>query len=303
MAPKTASTWLATRWACSPKWSRSTWRKSWTSGPKCTASHFCHNGEKHSNFVWWSLFVRGVHGHMQGSRPWAWAENNLEVLMARVVGNTTEYAIQLNWVCHHKVSIGKVSAGAHFLHVFVVQWVQYGQLNVTFQIPTYLSCVYSNATSTKKKLSLDLDLLRLPVKWPLNCLCAVCVCVLFFSQERVQKRLRWWTGWRSTYTCWWCKSRQIHWCKTRELASHIWLCFGSFPSTNPRLRGTRYFWKTKPSLRTMWVTLIVRVIHMTAWPDWHHATTLSLVSTLPNLRSDYEDLTLSRACCCWSPDR
>ncbi|XP_077369209.1 kynureninase isoform X3 [Festucalex cinctus] len=28
----------------------------------------------------------GAHGHTEGSRPWAWAENNLEVLMARVVG-------------------------------------------------------------------------------------------------------------------------------------------------------------------------------------------------------------------------
>lgn len=30
---------------------------------------------------------RGAHGHVMGSRPWAWAENNLEALMAKVVGN------------------------------------------------------------------------------------------------------------------------------------------------------------------------------------------------------------------------
>ena len=30
---------------------------------------------------------RGVHGHTVGSRPWAWAENNIEQLMANVVGN------------------------------------------------------------------------------------------------------------------------------------------------------------------------------------------------------------------------
>ncbi|XP_042372918.1 kynureninase-like, partial [Plectropomus leopardus] len=27
----------------------------------------------------------GVHGHTEGSRPWAWAENNIEELMANVV--------------------------------------------------------------------------------------------------------------------------------------------------------------------------------------------------------------------------
>uniref|UniRef100_A0A3Q2YR65 Kynureninase n=1 Tax=Hippocampus comes TaxID=109280 RepID=A0A3Q2YR65_HIPCM len=38
----------------------------------------------------------GVHGHMQGSRPWAWAENNLEVLMARVVGALPEEVALMN---------------------------------------------------------------------------------------------------------------------------------------------------------------------------------------------------------------
>lgn len=33
-----------------------------------------------------SNFHRGVHGHTEGSRPWAWAENNIEELMAHVVG-------------------------------------------------------------------------------------------------------------------------------------------------------------------------------------------------------------------------
>lgn len=31
-------------------------------------------------------FHRGVHGHTEGSRPWAWAENNIQDLMAHVVG-------------------------------------------------------------------------------------------------------------------------------------------------------------------------------------------------------------------------
>lgn len=41
-----------------------------------------------SQIIFALIFVfRGVHGHTEGSRPWAWAENNLEGLMANVVGN------------------------------------------------------------------------------------------------------------------------------------------------------------------------------------------------------------------------
>uniref|UniRef100_A0A8C8JM38 Kynureninase n=1 Tax=Oncorhynchus tshawytscha TaxID=74940 RepID=A0A8C8JM38_ONCTS len=38
----------------------------------------------------------GVHGHVQGSRPWAWAENNIEGLMANVVGAKPEEVALMN---------------------------------------------------------------------------------------------------------------------------------------------------------------------------------------------------------------
>ncbi|KAF5890880.1 kynureninase, partial [Clarias magur] len=38
----------------------------------------------------------GAHGHVMGSRPWAWAENNLEALMAKVVGANPEEVALLN---------------------------------------------------------------------------------------------------------------------------------------------------------------------------------------------------------------
>ncbi|XP_071243357.1 kynureninase-like [Salvelinus alpinus] len=38
----------------------------------------------------------GVHGHVQGSRPWAWAENNIEELMANVVGAKAEEVALMN---------------------------------------------------------------------------------------------------------------------------------------------------------------------------------------------------------------
>uniref|UniRef100_A0A8C7XY74 Kynureninase n=1 Tax=Oryzias sinensis TaxID=183150 RepID=A0A8C7XY74_9TELE len=38
----------------------------------------------------------GVHGHTDGSRPWAWAENNLEDLMAKVVGAKTSEVALMN---------------------------------------------------------------------------------------------------------------------------------------------------------------------------------------------------------------
>ncbi|XP_041834355.1 kynureninase [Melanotaenia boesemani] len=38
----------------------------------------------------------GVHGHTQGSRPWAWAENNIEGLMAKVVGAKAEEVALMN---------------------------------------------------------------------------------------------------------------------------------------------------------------------------------------------------------------
>uniref|UniRef100_H2LK44 Kynureninase n=1 Tax=Oryzias latipes TaxID=8090 RepID=H2LK44_ORYLA len=38
----------------------------------------------------------GVHGHTDGSRPWAWAENNIEDLMAKVVGAKTSEVALMN---------------------------------------------------------------------------------------------------------------------------------------------------------------------------------------------------------------
>ncbi|KAI4901350.1 hypothetical protein NFI96_031645, partial [Prochilodus magdalenae] len=38
----------------------------------------------------------GVHGHVLGSRPWAWAENNLEDLMAKLVGAKPEEVALMN---------------------------------------------------------------------------------------------------------------------------------------------------------------------------------------------------------------
>ncbi|XP_023282732.1 kynureninase [Seriola lalandi dorsalis] len=38
----------------------------------------------------------GVHGHTSGSRPWGWAENNIEELMANVVGAKTEEVALMN---------------------------------------------------------------------------------------------------------------------------------------------------------------------------------------------------------------
>ncbi|XP_030626383.1 kynureninase [Chanos chanos] len=38
----------------------------------------------------------GVHGHMVGSRPWIWAENNIEELMANVVGAKREEVALMN---------------------------------------------------------------------------------------------------------------------------------------------------------------------------------------------------------------
>ncbi|XP_035006057.1 kynureninase isoform X2 [Hippoglossus stenolepis] len=38
----------------------------------------------------------GAHGHTEGSRPWAWAENNIEELMANVVGAKPEEVALMN---------------------------------------------------------------------------------------------------------------------------------------------------------------------------------------------------------------
>ncbi|XP_028990332.1 kynureninase [Betta splendens] len=38
----------------------------------------------------------GVHGHTEGSRPWAWAENNMEDLMANIVGAKSEEVALMN---------------------------------------------------------------------------------------------------------------------------------------------------------------------------------------------------------------
>uniref|UniRef100_A0A673ZLY2 Kynureninase n=1 Tax=Salmo trutta TaxID=8032 RepID=A0A673ZLY2_SALTR len=43
----------------------------------------------------------GVHGHVQGSRPWAWAENNIEELMANVVGAKAEEVASMNGLTVH----------------------------------------------------------------------------------------------------------------------------------------------------------------------------------------------------------
>ncbi|KAM4601830.1 kynureninase [Polymixia lowei] len=37
-----------------------------------------------------------IHGHLEGSRPWAWAENNIEQLMANVVGAKAEEVALMN---------------------------------------------------------------------------------------------------------------------------------------------------------------------------------------------------------------
>uniref|UniRef100_A0AAX7TFI7 Kynureninase n=1 Tax=Astatotilapia calliptera TaxID=8154 RepID=A0AAX7TFI7_ASTCA len=37
-----------------------------------------------------------IHGHTMGARPWAWAENNIEELMAKVVGAKTEEVALMN---------------------------------------------------------------------------------------------------------------------------------------------------------------------------------------------------------------
>ncbi|KAG9349146.1 hypothetical protein JZ751_029468, partial [Albula glossodonta] len=38
----------------------------------------------------------GVHGHTEGARPWAWAENNIEDLMANIVGAKAEEVALMN---------------------------------------------------------------------------------------------------------------------------------------------------------------------------------------------------------------
>ncbi|KAJ8393784.1 hypothetical protein AAFF_G00056990 [Aldrovandia affinis] len=38
----------------------------------------------------------GIHGHVEGARPWAWAENNIEELMANVVGAKVEEVALMN---------------------------------------------------------------------------------------------------------------------------------------------------------------------------------------------------------------
>lgn len=44
------------------------------------------NTSLHLHFLTLALTRRGAHGHVVGSRPWAWAENNIEELMANIVG-------------------------------------------------------------------------------------------------------------------------------------------------------------------------------------------------------------------------
>lgn len=48
------------------------------------------------------MLDRGVHGHMHGSRPWVWAENELEEMMGDVVGEKAEQAEVLRGFCSLK---------------------------------------------------------------------------------------------------------------------------------------------------------------------------------------------------------
>lgn len=43
----------------------------------------------------YDLALRGCHGHTEGSRPWAWAENNIEELMAKVVGERQGHDLKI----------------------------------------------------------------------------------------------------------------------------------------------------------------------------------------------------------------
>lgn len=87
--PGNASTLRETRWGFSPKWRGGTLKRSWRSGPKCML-YVKKNLQKVFNTRQMlqskSNFHRGAHGHTEGSRPWAWAENKIEELMAHVVG-------------------------------------------------------------------------------------------------------------------------------------------------------------------------------------------------------------------------
>lgn len=58
-------------------------------------------GEFLSAFYKRKCVCRGVHGHTEGSRPWAWAENNIEELMANVVGKRHQEVAQRWFLFKH----------------------------------------------------------------------------------------------------------------------------------------------------------------------------------------------------------
>ncbi|KAL1273433.1 hypothetical protein QQF64_029295 [Cirrhinus molitorella] len=54
------------------------------------------NAKKYINEELEKWATIGVHGHLKGSRPWAWAEENLEELMAKIVGAKPEEVALMN---------------------------------------------------------------------------------------------------------------------------------------------------------------------------------------------------------------
>lgn len=95
MAAETASTWWGTLWVCSLRWQGNTWKRSWTNGPRRTYSPVSPHEAPCFYNIEITCFYRGVHGHTEGSRPWAWAENNIEELMANVVGKSCSSGLLL----------------------------------------------------------------------------------------------------------------------------------------------------------------------------------------------------------------
>lgn len=86
MEAKNASTCAGTLWAFNLKTHGNILKRSSTTGPNCQfMSRLVYESFPMSDF---NNFVlnRAVHGHTVGARPWAWAENNLEDMMAKIVG-------------------------------------------------------------------------------------------------------------------------------------------------------------------------------------------------------------------------
>ena len=73
-----------------------------------------------------SAFCRAIHGHTEGSRPWAWAEETIEQLMGKVVGK--EGDIQDNHTQRHTalcagmpLIIVFTSRLIHLMHTFYIK--------------------------------------------------------------------------------------------------------------------------------------------------------------------------------------